>query len=102
MQFNKYQTELTEELKAKYPDEVIRETIDYLESVEFIKRLISTDRKYARDLERDSQGRIIVDLANPHIIENSDYFRETAIHYEKYGCFTKLRVNTSPKSEYMK
>ena len=31
-----------------------------------------------------------------------DYFRETAIHFQKHGEFTKLRVNTHPHSEYMK
>ena len=31
-----------------------------------------------------------------------DYFRPTAIHYQKYGCFTKLRPNPNPNSEYGK
>ena len=31
-----------------------------------------------------------------------DYFRPSAIHYEKYGTFTNLRPNANPNSEYGK
>ena len=31
-----------------------------------------------------------------------DYFRPTALHYKEYGCFTKLRPNANPNSEYGK
>ena len=65
-----------------------------------LHRLISKDRKYAKDLDKDSKGKIIVDLANPHIIENMDYFRQAAIHFQKYGCYTKLMPNPNPQSEY--
>jgi len=41
-------------------------------------------------------------LENPHILEDMDYFRPSAIHFEKYGCYTKLRPNGNPKSEYGK
>lgn len=99
MKFNKYQTPLTQELVDSYPKEVIDELYDYINSVPYIQRLISPDRKYAKDLERDSQGKIIVDLANPHIIENMDYFMEARSHFIKHGCYTKLKVNTSPYSE---
>lgn len=102
MQFNEYQTELTEELISQYPKEVIDELHDYLNTVPYIQRLVAKDRKYACQLERDEEGKIIVDLANPHILEDMDYFRQAAIHYQKHKTFTKLRVNTHPQSEYMK
>ena len=31
-----------------------------------------------------------------------DYFRPAAIHYQKYGCYTKLRPNANPNSEFGK
>ena len=31
-----------------------------------------------------------------------DYFRPSAIHFQKYGCYTKLRPNPNPNSEYGK
>ena len=100
--FNEFQTQLTDEVIEKYPKEVIDTLYDYIENVPFIQRLISPDRKRAKDLPRDSEGRIIVDLSNPHILENMDYFRESAIHFKEFGCYTKLKVNTHPQSEYMK
>ena len=101
-EFNKYQTELTEELVNSLPQEVQDQLFDIINNVEFVKRLISPTREYAKDRPRDDRGRIIVDLANPHILENMDYFRPSAIHYEKYGTFTNLRPNANPNSEYGK
>ena len=101
-EFNKYQTELTDELVNSLPQEVQDQLLDIINNVEFVNRLISPARQYAKDRPRDSQGRIIVDLANPHILEDMDYFRPTALHYKKYGCFTSLRPNANPNSEYGK
>lgn len=102
MEFNKYQTPLTDELLESLPEEVRNQLLDIINNVEFVRRLVSPDRQYAKDRPRDDKGRIIVDLANPHIVENIDYFRPTAIHYQKYGCFTNLRPNANPNSEFGK
>lgn len=102
IEVNKYQTPLTDELLDTLPDEVKDQLFDIINNVEFVKRLISPSRGYAKDRPRDSKGRIIVDLANPHILEGMDYFRPTALHYKKYGCFTSLRPNANPNSEYGK
>lgn len=99
---NEYQTELTEELVNSLPQEVQDQLFDIINNVEFVKRLISPAREHAKDRPRDNKGRIIVDLANPHILEDMDYFRPSAIHYEKYGTFTNLRPNANPNSEYGK
>ena len=99
---NKYQTELTEELVNSLPQEVQDQLFDIINNVEFVNRLISPAREYAKDRPRDDRGRIIVDLANPHILEDMDYFRPSAIHYEEYGTFTNLRPNANPNSEYGK
>ena len=102
MEFNKYQTPLTDELLESLPQEVRDQLLDIINNVEFVRRLIAPDRQYAKDRPRDDKGRIIIDLANPHIVEDIDYFRPTAIHYQKYGCFTNLRPNANPNSEYGK
>ena len=99
---NEYQTELTEELVNSLPQEVQDQLFDIINNVEFVKRLISPTREHAKDRPRDDKGRIIVDLANPHILENMDYFRPSALHYEKYSTFTNLRPNANPNSEYGK
>lgn len=97
---NKYQTELTEELMNTLPQEVQEQLLETLTTVEFVKRLTSPNRPYARDLPRDEKGRIIVDITNPHIIEDADYFRQPALHFLKYGCYTFLKPNSNPNSEF--
>lgn len=99
---NEFQTPITKELLDSYPKEIGQELLELINSVEFIKRLVSPDRKRAKDLKRDEEGKIIVDVMNPHILENMDYFRPTAIHFEKYGVLTKLRPNNNPNSSYYK
>lgn len=99
---NEYQTPLTDELLGSLPEEVKEELLETINSVPLIKRLISPTREYAKDRPRDEQGRIIVDLANPHILEDMDYFRQPALHFMKHGCYTFLRPNSNPNSEYRK
>lgn len=97
---NKYQTELTDDLLMSLSDEVRGDLLDYINNIEFIQRLISPDREYAKDRPRRDNGRIVVDLCKPHILENMDYFRQVAIHFEKHGCYTKLAPNPNPQSEF--
>lgn len=99
---NEFQTAITKEYLSQYPDEVVEQFLEIINSVELVKRLISPHRKRAKDLPKDDKGRIIVDIANPHILENMDYFRQMAIFYEKYECYTFLRPNPNPNSEYRK
>ena len=99
---NKYQTELTEELMNTLPQEVQEQLLETLTTVEFVKRLISPNRPYAKDLPRDEKGSIIVDITNPHIIEDADYFRQPALHFLKHGCYTFLKPNSNPNSEFRK
>lgn len=100
--FNKHQSSLEELNIESYPQEVQEQFFDFINNVPFIKHLISPTRLRAKDLPRDSENKIIIDLTKPHILEDMDYFRQTAIHFQKYGCFTKLRPNPNPNSEYGK
>ena len=99
---NKYQTPVTRELIDNLPQEVGEQLIDCLTNIEFIKNLISPDRSYYKDLPRDEEGRAIVDITNPPIFEDADYFRQAAIHYQKHGCYTFLKPNSNPNSEFRK
>lgn len=102
MEMNQYQTQVTDELLRDIPQEVQDQLFDILNNVEFVKRLVSPERQFAKDRPRDNRGRIVVDLANPHILENMDYFRPTALHFKKYGTLTNLRPNANPNSEFGK
>lgn len=103
---NSFQTPLTEEIKNSVPREIWLELIDFLSSVEFIKRLIAPEevRGYAKDKPRETKfyndGRVNVDLTNPHILEDMDFFRERALFFEKHGKYTHLTPNPNPKSTY--
>lgn len=99
---NEYQTQITEELLASLPEEIRTEFIDIMNTVPFIMNLSSANRLHAKDLPRDELGRIIVDITNPHILENMEYFTPSANHYKKYGVFIKARPNANPNSEYGK
>lgn len=99
---NKYQTPISELGLEKQPQEVQDQFWDFFNNVPFIRSMVSPDKPRARDLPRDSEGKIIVDITQPHIIEDIDYFRPSAIHYQKYGRFTDLRPNANPNSEFGK
>lgn len=99
---NKYQTKYSKEYLESLPKEVQEQYYDFITNVPYIKYLLSDNRPYARDLPRDEEGKIIVDVTKPHILEDTDYFRPSAIHYQQYGCFTKLKPNANPNSEYGK
>ena len=102
MEFNRYQSTFDELELSSYPQEVQDEFMEALMGVQFIQNLISPNRKYAKDCPRDSEGKIIIDLSNPPIIEDTDYFRPTALFYKKYGVLTNLRPNPNPNSEFGK
>ena len=99
---NKYQTEYSKEYIESLPKEVQEQYYDFITNVPYISKLLSDNRKYAKDLPRDNEGKIIIDITEPHILENTDYFRPSAIHYQQYGCYTKLKPNANPNSEYGK
>lgn len=115
MELNKYQTpiELLTYKRAiddkivsipfdKAPKEVQDEFNEIISTVPLVQWLISKDRPNIKDLPKDEKGRAIWKLEYPPIIENVDYFRKTAIHYQKTGRFTDLRPNGNPNSEYRK
>lgn len=102
MEFNKYQTSIEDLQLDTYPQEVIDQFYDFINNVPYIKYLIAVNRPKAVDLPKDNEGKIIVDITKPHILEDMDYFRPTAIHYQKTGKLTNLIPNANPNSEFGK
>ena len=102
---NKHQTQLTEDLKKSLHKEVWLDLIESLNSIQFIKNIISpeSERGFAKDVEKSkdfNDGRIEVDITKPHILEDMDFFRERALFFQKHGKYTHLTPNPNPKSEY--
>lgn len=98
--FNKCQTPLEDLHLEDYPQEVQEQFWDYLNNVPFIKWMVSPERPYVHELPRDDQGRAIIDVTHPPILENSDFFRSTAKIWEETGSYTKLRPNRNPNSDF--
>lgn len=112
LKLNHYQSPLNDELKERVPKEVWDDVLEYMSQVKFIQNLTSIDRPYIKDCEvmtyinKEGEkvpyedGRRKIDLTNPHILEDLDFFRERAIFFEKNGRYTNLIPNPNPKSEY--
>ena len=92
-----------EELELnKYPQEVQEQFWDFLNNVPFIKWMVAPERPLISNVPRDDQGRAIIDVTHPPILENSDYFRQTALTWQETGHYTHLRPNLNPQSEFGK
>ena len=102
LKFNEYQTSIEDLHLTDYPEEIQEQFYDFITNVPLIRNLISVDRPRAKDLPRDEKGRAIIDICNPPILEDMDYFRPSALHFKKYGNYTDLRPNPNPNSEYGK
>jgi hypothetical protein len=98
--FNKYQTQLTPEILDSLDKYVRDELLEVLDKIELIQNIVSPNRKHAKDLPRDNDGKIIVDITNPHILEDMDYFRQPVIHFQEHGCYSFAHPSRHPKSEF--
>ena len=102
LHFNKYQSSLEDLNIDSYPQEVQDEFFEAINGIPIVRNLISPNRPYCKDLPRDAEGKAIIDITNPPIIEDTDYFRPTAIYYKKHGVLTNLKPNSNPNSEFGK
>ena len=103
IKFNRCQTSLEDLHLENYPNEVVEQFWDFLNNVPFIKWMVSADRPLVSELPRDDEGRAIIDITHPPILENSDFFRPSAIAFKQNkGRYSLLRPNANPKSEYGK
>ena len=99
---NKCQTPIDDLELEKYPQEIQDQFWDFLNNVPFIRWMVSADRPYVHELPRDSEGKAVIDVTKPPILENSEYFRNTARIWEGTGHYTNLRPNRNPNSDFGK
>lgn len=102
MNYNNIQTDIKALALDKEAQEIQDNFWKYLNGVPFIQSLISENRPKAKDLLRDAGGKIIIDITKPHILEDMDFFRKTAIHYQQTGKLTDLRPNANYNSDFCK
>lgn len=100
--FNHYNSSIESLELENAKQEILDNFYDFLDNVPFIRYMVNPLRPTAKDLPKDESGKIIVDITKPHILEDMDYFRPSALHYIKYGTYTNLRPNPNPNSEFGK
>lgn len=101
--FNKCQTPLADLHLENYPNEVVEQFWDFLNNVPFIRWMVSPDRPLVSELPRDDEGKAIIDITHPPILEDSDFFRPSAIAFKQNkGKYTNLRPNANPNSDFGK
>ena len=100
LRFNRCQTPLEELHLGDYPQEVQDNFFDALNNVPFIKWMVSPDRPLVSELLRDSDGKAIIDVTRPPILENTSFFKSTARVWESTGKYTVLRPNRNPNSDF--
>ena len=96
-------------------DVVVERVLEYFDKIEYLSKMSTPDRKRACDLprytdpyagkeylEENPNGRIIVDLENPHKLEDMDYFRQAGLHFNKHGRYTMLPESNNVSSPYIK
>ena len=103
VKFNKCQTPLENLHLEKYPAEIQEQFWDFLNNVPFIRWMVSPDRPLVSELPRDNEGRAIIDITHPPILEDSDYFRPSALSFKaNKGRYVLLRPNANPNSDFGK
>jgi len=99
---NDFNTQITKELFNSLNQEVREELMEFVSSIDFIQKIISPNIKRAKDLPKDESGRIIIDVTEPHRLEDMDYFRPSALHFIKTGRYTDYKPSKVPNSPFRK
>jgi len=99
---NEFQTPITESFLASMSEWSRDRFMDAIDNIPLAKWMISPNRPRAKDLPRDGDGRITVDITRPHILDDIDYFRPAARFFEENGRYTFLKPNANPNSEFGK
>ena len=102
LKFNACQTPFEELELGKYPSEIQEQFFDYLNNVPFIKWMVSPDRPYISELPKDSEGKAIIDVTHPPILENSQFFSQMAKTWQDTGTYIPFRPNRNPNSDFSK
>lgn len=115
--FNEYQSEFSKENIEAHFKNIIgtkeiygKEDISWvhtqiandLHSIIYLQNLTSPNRRYVEDMPKDKYGKVIVDFANPHILQNMDYFRPLANKFKEIGKYTDIKRSKHPMSKYVR
>lgn len=82
--------------------EVRQDVTELLHTIPMLYHMNDPERKRAKNLPRDKHNKIIVDVTKPHILEDMDYFRQSAITYNKTGKYSTHYPSKNPDSPFRK
>jgi len=100
MEFNRCQTPESGLGLDSCPLEVREQFWDFVGGVPFIRWMVGKDRPPVSELPRDADGRAVIDVTRPPILENTAFFRRGAAEFRQAGAYTRLRPNANPNSEF--
>lgn len=92
------------EIISKFEEgtEAKAELQNFIDSIPLLRNITSSNRERARNRDKSPDGKIIVDVVKPHILEDMDYFRKPALSFIKTGKYTEAYPSSDPNSPYRK
>ncbi len=95
-------------------DNIRAEVLEAVREIPFLYNLTKKGRRRLASYKRwdfpydyderveDPNGRIEVNLTEPHLLKDMDFFRERALYFQKHGVYTHITPNRYQGSRYMK
>lgn len=96
---NEFQSPI-EKYREDLPEEAYKNILSAIDNYKYIRNFIAADRPRIKDLPKSEDGRIEVNLSNPHILENMDYFRQPAIYFQKHKKYTESLPSLHKRSAW--
>jgi hypothetical protein len=97
---NEFNTPLDDRYYIGLARDIIEDIHASLDEITFVRRLLSPNIRHVSQLDKDADGKIVIDVTDPHILEGMSFFTVAADHYRKHGCYTLMTPNKHPKSTY--
>lgn len=76
--------------------------LDFTTNIPLVSWMINPNRTKVSDLPKDKEGKAIIDITRPHILENMSYFTVAADTFKKEGKYCPYYPSKSPNSPYKK
>ena len=96
---NSIQTPL-DKYRENLPKEAFDNILQAMYDYQYIQNFVRIDRPVVGDVPKDEDGKIIVDLTNPHILSDMDYFRKPALKFKQTHKYTEAIPSSNKKSAW--
>lgn len=76
------------------------EVLDFTTNIPLVSWMLNPKRTKVKDLPKDKDGKVIVDITRPHILEDMSYFTKAAQTFKTTGKYCPYYPSRSPNSPY--